>query len=197
MKITLISTFYSLEPVMVAITKLSPDKLILLKNEDDADEKLQSEVTLRKTVGKVIDIDNLNTSVYDVVKIAKDTAEVIDREAAEGNQIIVNVSGGRKTQALGALFGSYARHSQIERIVYLTEEDNEVVEIPKLNYGISTTKKQILKELEGGDASVKNLSIKIGISRGMTYNHIRELREMGLIESDQLKITSAGQLAII
>ncbi len=197
MKITLISTFYSLEPVMVAITKLSPDKLILLKNEDAADEKVQSEVTLRKTVGKVIDIDNLNTSVYDVVKIAKDTAEVIDREAAEGNQIIVNVSGGRKTQALGALFGSYARHKQIERIVYLTEEDNEVVEIPKLNYGISTTKKQILKELEGGDASVKNLSIKIGISRGMTYNHIRELREMGLIESDKLKITSAGQLAII
>lgn len=197
MKITLISTFYSFEPVMVAITKLSPDKLILLKNEDAADEKVQSEVTLRKTVGKVIDIDNLNTSVYDVVKIAKDTAEVIDREAAEGNQIIVNVSGGRKTQALGALFGSYARHKQIERIVYLTEEDNEVVEIPKLNYGISTTKKQILKELEGGDASVKNLSIKIGISRGMTYNHIRELREMGLIESDKLKITSAGQLAII
>ncbi|GAB4313661.1 MAG: CRISPR-associated transcriptional regulator Csa3 [Methanobacteriaceae archaeon] len=197
MKITLISTFYSLEPVMVAITKLSPDKLILLKNEDDEDEKLKSEVTLRKTVGTVIDIDTLNTSVYDVVKIANDTAELIDREAAEGNKIIVNVSGGRKTQALGALFGSYARHNHIERIVYLTEEDNEVVEIPKLNYGISKTKKHILKELEGGDASVRNLSIKIGISRGMTYNHIRELREMGLIEPDKLKITSAGQLAII
>lgn len=197
MKITLISTFYSLEPVMVAITKLSPDKLILLKNEDAKDEKLKSEVTLRKTVGTVIDIDTFNTSVYDVVKIANDTAELIDREAAEGNKIIVNVSGGRKTQALGALFGSYARHNHIERIVYLTEEDNEVVEIPKLNYGISKTKKQILKELEGGDASVRNLSIKIGISRGMTYNHIRELREMGLIEHDKLKITSAGQLAII
>ncbi|MGC9517460.1 MAG: CRISPR-associated CARF protein Csa3 [Methanomicrobiales archaeon] len=197
MKITLISTFYSIEPVMVAITKLSPDKLILLKNEDAKDEKLQSEVTLRKTVGKVIDIDTLNTSVYDVVKIAKDTAEVIDRETVEGNQIIVNVSGGRKTQALGALFGSYARHNYIERIVYLTEEDNEVVEIPKLNYGISTTKKLILKELARGNASVKNLSIKIGISRGMTYNHIRELREMGLIEPDKLKITSAGLLAII
>ncbi|MDI6644290.1 MAG: CRISPR-associated CARF protein Csa3 [Methanobacteriaceae archaeon] len=197
MKVTLISTFYSLEPVMVAITKLSPDKLILLKNKDAKNEKLQSEVTLRKTVGRIIDINTLDTSVYDVVKIARDTAEIIDRESAEENRVIVNVSGGRKTQALGALFGSYARHKQVERIVYLTEEDNEIVEIPKLNYGISTTKKQILKELDMGNASVKNLSIKVGISRGMTYNHVRELREMGLIEPNKLEITSAGQLAII
>ena len=197
MSVTLISTFYSLEPVMVAITKLSPEKLILLINEDVGKERLQSEVTLRETVGKVIEIETLNTSVYDVVKIARDTAEIIDNEKANGKNIIVNVSGGRKTQALGALFGSYARHEKVERIVYLTEEDNEVVEIPKLNYGISPTKKLILEEMDKGDSSVNNLSIKIGISRGMTYNHIRELREMGLIEHNKLEITSAGQLAII
>ena len=197
MSVTLISTFYSLEPVMVAITKLSPEKLILLINEDVGKERLQSEVTLRDTVGKVIEIETLNTSVYDVVKIARDTAEIIDNEKANGKNIIVNVSGGRKTQALGALFGSYARHEKVERIVYLTEEDNEVVEIPKLNYGISPTKKLILEEMDKGDSSVNNLSIKIGISRGMTYNHIRELREMGLIEHNKLEITSAGQLAII
>jgi CRISPR-associated protein Csa3 len=182
---------------MVAITKLSPEKLILLINEDVGKERLQSEETLRDTVGKVIEIETLNTSVYDVVKIARDTAEIIDNEKANGKKVIVNVSGGRKTQALGALFGSYARHGKVERIVYLTEEDNEVVEIPKLNYGISPTKKLILEEMAKGDSSVKNLSIKIGISRGMTYNHIRELREMGLIEHNKLDITSAGQLAII
>jgi len=197
MSVTLISTFYSLEPVMVAITKLSPEKLILLINEDVGKERLQSEVTLRDTVGKVIEIETLNTSVYDVVKIARDTAEIIDNEKANEKKVIVNVSGGRKTQALGALFGCYARHEKVERIVYLTEEDNEVVEIPKLNYGISPTKKLILEEMAKGDSSVKNLSIKIGISRGMTYNHIRELREMGLIEHNKLEITSAGQLAII
>jgi CRISPR-associated protein Csa3 len=182
---------------MVAITKLSPEKLILLINEDVGKERLQSEVTLRDTVGKVIEIETLNTSVYDVVKIARDTAEIIDNEKANEKKVIVNVSGGRKTQALGALFGCYARHEKVERIVYLTEEDNEVVEIPKLNYGISPTKKLILEEMAKGDSSVKNLSIKIGISRGMTYNHIRELREMGLIEHNKLEITSAGQLAII
>ena len=31
----------------------------------------------------------------------------------------------------------------------------------------------------------------------MTYNHIRELRDMGLIDKEILEITTAGRLAII
>jgi CRISPR-associated protein Csa3 len=31
----------------------------------------------------------------------------------------------------------------------------------------------------------------------MTYNHIRELREMGFISQNELNITSAGELAVI
>lgn len=81
--------------------------------------------------------------------------------------------------------------------MYVTEEDGEVVDLPILNFGISKTKLMVLEELKKGDTSVKNLAQKIGISRGMTYNHIRELREMGFIDSQQLEITSAGELAII
>lgn len=55
----------------------------------------------------------------------------------------------------------------------------------------------ILEEMETGESSVKNLTLKIGISRGMTYNHVRELKEMGFIAQNKLKITTAGQLAII
>jgi CRISPR-associated protein Csa3 len=131
------------------------------------------------------------------VKIANDTADIIDEECAHGKRIIINISGSRKPQALGALFGCYARHSDVERIVYVTEEDREIVDLPILNFGISATKRMILEELEKGETSVKNLSVKVGISRGMTYNHIRELREMGFIAADKLEITTAGELAII
>lgn len=31
----------------------------------------------------------------------------------------------------------------------------------------------------------------------MTYNHIRELRNMGFIDPEKLEITSAGELAIL
>lgn len=197
MENTLISTIYSLEPVMACITQFSPDKIILLREENPPDKILEAERMLQETVGKVLEIKSIPTSVYNVVIVAKDIVEIIEEEYAHGRNIVVNISGGRKPQALGALFGSYARHNMVEKIVYITEEDKNIIDLPILNFGISKTKRIILEELNAGENNVKNLSIKIGISRGMTYNHIRELREMGFIDPKAFKITSAGELAII
>lgn len=197
MDTTLISTIYSLEPVMACITHFTPKKLILLREEDSPKEKLEAERMLKETVGRVMDVEAHLTSIYDVVQIAQDTADAIEKEAAQGRKIIINISGGRKPQALGALFGCYSRHEEVERIVYVTQEDQEIIDLPILNFGISPTKRLILEELKEGEMSVKNLSIKVGISRGMTYNHIRELRDMGFIHHSRLEITSAGMLAII
>ncbi|MCC7559382.1 MAG: CRISPR locus-related DNA-binding protein [Methanobacterium sp.] len=197
MENTLISTIYSLEPVMACITQFSPNKIILLREENPPDKIVEAERMLQETVGKILEIKSIPTSVYNVVIVAQDTVEIIEEEYAHGRNIVVNISGGRKPQALGALFGSYARHNMVEKIVYITEEDKNIIDLPILNFGISKTKRIILEELCAGENNVKNLSIKIGISRGMTYNHIRELREMGLIDPKAFKITSAGELAII
>ncbi|GAB6056468.1 CRISPR locus-related DNA-binding protein [Methanobacterium alkalithermotolerans] len=197
METTMISTIYSIEPVMICITQFSPKKVVLLREDKAPDEKNKVEQILNDTVGKFIEIVSHETSLYDVVRVAQDTADVIDEEKAAGRRVVVNISGGRKPQALGALFGCYARHQEVERIVYVTEEDSELIDLPILNFGISKTKKQVLESLINGESSVKNLAIKIGISRGMTYNHIRELREMGFIDQNKLEITSAGQLAVI
>ncbi len=197
MDTTLISTIYSIEPVMICITQFSPKKVVLLREDDAPDEKTKVEQILNDTVGKFIEIVPKETSLYNVVKVAEDTTSVIEDEKANGRRVVVNISGGRKPQALGALFGCYARHHDVERIVYVTEEDSELIDLPILNFGISKTKKEVLEELQKGETSVKNLAVKIGISRGMTYNHIRELREMGFIAQNKLEITSAGELAVI
>src|SRR5665648_500692 len=123
MDYTLISTIYKLEPVMFCITQFAPKKIILLREEDVNEKVVEAERVLKETIGKVITIENKATSLYNVVIIANDTADIIDEERAHGRKVIVNVSGGRKPQALGALFGCYARHSDVERIVYVTEED--------------------------------------------------------------------------
>jgi CRISPR-associated protein Csa3 len=197
MEYTLISTIYSIEPIMVCITQFSPKKVVLLREEDAPPEKLKVEQIITETVGNFIDIETKITSLYDVVRIAQDTVDVIETERANNRKLFVNISGGRKPQALGALFGCYARHGDIERIVYVTEEDSQTIDLPILNFGLSPTKRMVLEELKKDGKSVKNLAIKIGISRGMTYNHIRELREMGFIAPDKLGITTAGELAII
>jgi CRISPR-associated protein Csa3 len=194
---TLISTIYSLEPVMFCITHFSPKKIVLLMDKKPDSKQSEAVRMLNATLGTVLQIETKETSVYDVLTIAKDTVDAIEDEYGKKNEIIVNITGGRKPQALGALFGCYARHDMVRKIVYVTEEEKQIIELPILNFGISRTKKRILEQLEKEGTSVRDLSENVEISRGMTYNHIRELRAMGFIDQDKLEITTAGKLAII
>lgn len=197
METTLISTVYSIEPVMICITQFSPRKVVLIMEEEPPREKEQVQKIIEDTLGNFIKVQIKETSLYDVVQIAKDTVDTIDEERAKGRKIVVNISGGRKTQALGVLFGCYARNNDVQRIAYVTEEEGEIIDLPILSFGISKTKKKLLEELKKGETSVKNLALKLGISRGMTYNHIRELRNMGFIDPEKLEITSAGEIATL
>ena len=197
METTLISTVYSIEPVMICITQFPPRKVVLIMEEEPPREKEQVQKIIEDTLGNFIKVQIKETSLYDVVQIAKDTVDTIDEERAKGRKIVVNISGGRKTQALGVLFGCYARNNDVQRIAYVTEEEGEIIDLPILSFGISKTKKKLLEELKKGETSVKNLAIKLGISRGMTYNHIRELRNMGFIDPEKLEITSAGEIATL
>jgi len=53
--LTLISTIYTLEPVIVCLTRLSPSKLILLTEEGAVEKKLRSEQTIEDTFCITID----------------------------------------------------------------------------------------------------------------------------------------------
>ena len=111
---------------------------------------------------------------------------------------MINVSGGRKPQAFGALFGAYTRSDMVKRIVYVTEEDNFIIDFPILSFNISDTKKIILEHIKSGVRSVQDIARGVGISKGMAYNHLRELKAMGYITGeDGYSITDAGKIAVI
>ncbi|MDF1534288.1 MAG: CRISPR-associated CARF protein Csa3 [Methanosarcinaceae archaeon] len=196
--ITLISTIYALNPVIVCVTRLSPSKIILLTEEEVDDKKKQSEETLELTFGSVLKIEKKVTSLYDPVRVAQDVVDLIEEEHANGNKVMINVSGGRKPQAFGTLFGAYARSDMVSRIVYVTEEDNSIIDFPILGFNISDTKKKILDNIRSGITSVSEISKIIDISKGMAYNHLRELKAMGYITGeDGYTITDAGRIAVI
>jgi CRISPR-associated protein Csa3 len=195
---TLITTLYTLEPVLICVTKLSPSKIIILTEENTAEKKAQSEQILEATFGKVIEIKKAVTSLYDPVRVAQDVASLIEKEHAQGRKVLINVSGGRKPQAFGALFGAYARSDMVARIVYVTEEDNFIIDFPVLSFNISPTKKLILELVQNGTVAVESIAMSVGISKGMAYNHLRELKSMGYItDGDGYKITDSGRLAVI
>jgi CRISPR-associated protein Csa3 len=196
--LTLITTLYTLDPVLVCITRLSPTSVIILTEDGAVDKKVQAEQMLETTFGKVIEIQKIITSLYDPVRVAQDVADAIEKEHDWGKQVVINVSGGRKPQAFGALFGAYARSDMVKRVVYVTEEDNVMIEFPILGFNISPTKKAILEHIIQGEKTVSKIALKVGISRGMAYNHIRELKDMGYIsDEDGFDITDSGRLAVI
>jgi CRISPR-associated protein Csa3 len=174
-------------------------EFILLSEEGANEKKLQSEEMIEKTFKNALEVEKRYTAVYDTVRVAKDVAEIIEEEHARGNQVIVNVSGGRKPQAFGALFGAYARNVMVQRVVYVTEEDGFMIDFPVLSFNLSDTKKLILEEIQKGVSAVTQIAATAGISKGMTYNHLRELKAMGYIADGEngYIITDAGRIASI
>ncbi|KZX11909.1 CRISPR-associated CARF protein Csa3 [Methanobrevibacter filiformis] len=193
----LISTIHDAEPLMISITKFSPKKVVLLTEDNESDVIRETRETLSNVFGRFIDIQFKEINSKDIVKIGIEVSEIIDQEKDSGNRIVLNISSSIEPQILGILFGSYTKHQFVDRIFYVNLEDNEIVDLPILRFGISKTKKEVLLNIIDGNNSVKKLSEAVGISRGMAYNHIRELRDMGLIKKDSFEITSAGELAII
>jgi CRISPR-associated protein Csa3 len=169
-----------------------------LTEENAVDRKVQAENTLEATFGKVIEIKKVITSLYDPVRVAKDVVDIIEKEHALGNSVLLNVSGGRKPQAFGALYGAFARSDMVKKVVYVTEEDNFMIEFPILSFNLSPTKKLILEMIQDGNIAVENIAVTVGISKGMTYNHLRELKTMGYVSDEGgYSLTDSGRLAVI
>lgn len=193
----LIATLYSAEPVILATTRLGPDKLFLLTDKEPSKEQNDSLKLINDSLGKVIEVKAFKTEVYDIVKIAEKCVELIDSQSKD-DIIYVNITSGRKTKAIGLLFAAYARHDQVKKIAYNPEEDKtSVIYLPRLSFKLTESQKKVLEFVDKGNyASISDLSQKIDLSTAMLYRAIDELKDMDLIVTDDgLKLTDAGKIA--
>ena len=196
----LIATLYSPDPVLLAANRLGPDKLILLVDKNPNEEQKKSFKLIKESLGRVVEVEQVETEVYDIVKIAEKSVEIIDSQP-KNDEIFINITSGGKTKALGLLFAAYARSSRVKKIAYNPEEDRTaVVWLPKLAFKLTDSQRKVLDILDkedNTDISLKELAEKIGISRSMLYRNIEELKDMGYISSTEgnLKLTDAGRIA--
>ena len=196
-KKVLIATLYSPEPVLLAATRLGPDRIILLIDKEPNKEQENAVKLIQDSLGKVIDVKTSKTDVYDIVEVAKKAVELIDMEPNE-NRIFINITSGRKTKAIGLLFAAYARHDRVSKIAYNPEEDkNKVIYLPRLSFKLTENEKKILEEVDKNPgSSISDLSKKIDISTAMLYRAIGELEDMDLVSKEEgYKLTDAGRIA--
>ncbi|MFH0835991.1 MAG: CRISPR-associated CARF protein Csa3 [Candidatus Micrarchaeota archaeon] len=200
MNTTLVASFYSSEPLLACVKALMPSKIVLL-HPKALDDKLKKNLeAVELAAGKFIAVEKVPVAQYDVLGVAEKAVACIDRESSAGNRVVVNFTGGRRTIGLGALFAAYARPELVDRVVYVTEESNEVLDLPKLGFNLSSSKRGFLEELNkskpGAAVSVPDLAEKLGVTKGMAYVHLRELKAGGFINGDN-KVTVAGKLALL
>ena len=196
-KKVLIATLYSPEPVILATTRLGPERLILLIDNEPSKEQEASLKLIEDSLGKVIEVKVVKTDVYDIVKVATKCVDIIDMQPKE-DIIYVNITSGRKTKAIGLLFAAYARHVRVKKIAYNPEEDKtSVVYLPRLSFNLTDSQKKILEMVDKGKfESTADLAGKADMSQASVYNAIVELKDMDLVVTeDGIKLTDAGRIA--
>ena len=196
-KKVLIATLYSPEPVILATTRLGPERLILLVDKEPSKEQENSLELIQESLGKVIEVKVVKTDVYDIVNVATKCVEIIDMQPKD-DPIYINITSGRKTKAIGLLFAAYARHDRVKKIAYNPEEDKSaVVYLPRLSFKLSESEKKVLEAI--GNDTYENpveLSKKVDLSTAMLYRSIDELKDMDLVTTEGgLKLTDAGKIA--
>jgi len=196
-KKVLIATLYSPEPVLLASTRLGPERLILLIDKEPNKEQEEAVKLIQDSLGKVIEVKIVKTDVYNIVEVARKCVEIIDMQPAE-DHIFVNITSGRKTKAIGLLFAAYARHERVSKIAYNPEEDKgSIIYLPRLSFKLSDSQKRILEEIgKKKYESIGDLANKIDLSTAMLYRAIDELKDMDLITTEEgLRLTDAGEIA--
>ena len=195
----LIATLYAFEPVMASATKISADRLILLVDEEPDKTQQKSLDIIKQSLGSFLEIKTVATDIYDIVEVAKETVKILDL-MSDKDEIYIDITAGRKTKALGLLFGSYARINRVKRIMYVKEENKQIVTLPRLSYSISPGQHKIITYLLNHEVkTMSDFSSDVGVSQAMLYKHIKELKDMDVVEetNEGIKVTDYGRIVVL
>ena len=167
----MISTIFKGEAAPGAIYKLSPDKLILLVDNPEAEERTKAVKKIKETFQEFI--KNITTAQVDEFDVPKITAAILNLiQKEKGNDVFLHLTEGRKTMFLGGL---YAASLSRCKAFYLREDNNELYQLPTIDLSLNETKQRILKELDQGNAKMQSIAAKISCHRSLVYNNIKEL----------------------
>lgn len=193
----LIATFYNTEPFLPAALKYPSKKIILIVSTMNPEVK-KNVAKLEEFFKNFVDIETVvMDEKEEVVDIAKKTVELIDRESRPNVRLLVSIGGGSRTLAAGVLYGCYSRPNLVHKIFSNNPSRKEVIELPKLRYNLGEAKHRVLEKIASrGNKSINEIAKELHKTRGMLYQHLRELGDGGYVDDD-FKITDAGKLALL
>lgn len=181
----LITTIFRGNATPIVLRKLEKqgiaiDKIYFLKSQSSGNET--EEALNRINVMHEIESEVKEVSQYDMRNIAEESSKLIQDHTESDTYI--HVSEGRKTMSFGAMFAAFTNFESVKKILYVTTETSELVQIPKIPLKLSR-KKQLVLQLLADDASIDDIEEELSISESTAYNHVKELRDQGYVDSDK------------
>ncbi len=188
---TLISTFGE-EPdgIIQGIKQFPCDKLILLISHKLVSKKAKDGLRKLEKISKDMEIivEKVEVSPY----FFMENLEKIKRVINENDNVTINITGGRKTLSLAAAFAGSV--TKAERIIYIQEENNQVIEIPKFimyERMLSEEKFAVLRAVRECNNLRDIINFlknkKMSTEEPVLRKHLRELEKNGLIEINKDK----------
>ena len=187
----MISTLWEGDVVSIAIYKLTPQKVILVL--DDNPKRKKASLDLKEKFPNV-QFDYVKVHEFDVPEVARKIVEAVNKE--KDSDIYIHVTEGRKTMFLGGIFAASLLKDKTKGAFYLREDNNELMQVPLMEFKLSDTKSTILQELEKGNAKVEEIRKKAKVHRSLVYAAIKDLISDGLL-TDDWKLTDTGRIALL
>lgn len=187
---TLVTVLYHKKYFKQLITKIGDiEKLIVLYDPDGEEDVKKNLDEIKDFFDDILEIETVKCDQFDINKTAQIVANYINEEE---NDVVVNVTHGRKIQAIALTITAFSNIDNIDEIVYYIK-DKGLINIPKLEVSLSRDKISVLQGIEA-NLEVEEISDGLGVSKGMVYNHIRDMRKQGHIKTGKLKLTNEGKL---
>ena len=205
MKTFLLSTFFHFDQFKRVFWEVKPDKTYLFMQEEETKvSKLELE-KLQKAVKEFHDVSNveiIKAPMYNTVAFAEKAVGVIDQIAPNAEKklgrVVINITSGRKTMAMGLLFGAYARSALIDSIMYMIEESESVMHLPKMYYNLSASQIELLQHIrKHGVKPISDLESELKRSKSILYKNLKDLADQGLMEQDTWQLTDFGRIAVL
>lgn len=168
------------------------------------------EVTIQNNIDKIVSVythynesslldkylkkENIKIGTNNPIELCETLTNLI-RTNKEIGDVYVATDGN----FMGSILNFTANKEGVKEIYYCFND--QIIQLPQLNLKLSKTKQKILESLEENEQTAILISKKVGISRAMTYKHLNDLMEEGLVKQtkryEKYYLTNAGRIAII
>ncbi len=143
-----------------------------------------------------IDILNFKLPYIDLIDMTTKISKFLIKEAKSSNEIIVKLSNDNGILNMALFYAACYNKKNIKSVIIYDTNLHKILHLPLFDFKLSDAKKVILKNIQKGKNSIEDIAKAVGRSNSMVYNHIRDLKDMGFIEKDSLKINNAAEIIL-